>query len=100
MANSEMMAWDTVQNIGLLKAENVCAQTLLELYQQLESAIREGAPVWKIDGLEWAINEWKTKRPQGPFLYDGIRVDFARFLNVSLEEAHPIFNSILDRINN
>ena len=95
MYTTPMMAWEKTQTIGLLKAERARARVLVELAVQLENAIRAGAPAYKIDGLEWAIHSWTVKSVEGPFLYEGIRADFAQFAGDSPDEA---FDAIVDRI--
>ena len=95
MYTTPMMAWDMVQKIGLLKAEKARAEILVELYERLEQAVRDEAPAYKIDGIEYSIHEWQKKVMPAPVLYDGIRADFARFAVDSPDEA---FDAIVDRI--
>jgi hypothetical protein len=90
-----MMAWDKTQKIGLLKAERVRVEALAELYEKLELAVREEAPAYKVDGLEYAIFEWLKNNRRGPYLYDGIRADFARFAGDSPDES---FDDLTSRL--
>jgi len=90
-----MMAWDKTQKIGLLKAEKARAEVLVELYEKLEKALRENAPAYKIDGIEYAIHSWTVKSVEGPYLYEGIRADFARFAGDSPSES---FDDLTSRL--
>jgi hypothetical protein len=90
-----MMAWEKTQTIGLLKAEKARAEVLVELYEKLEKALRENAPAYKIDGLEWAIHSWTVKSVEGPYLYGGIRADFAQFAGDSPSES---FDDLTSRL--
>jgi len=95
--NTPMMAWDMVQKIGLLKSEKVRAEILVELYEWLEQAVRDEAPAYKIEGIEYSIHEWQKKVMPAPVLYDGIRADFARFAGDSPSES---FDDIVSRVMN
>jgi hypothetical protein len=90
-----MMAWEKTQTIGLLKAEKARAEVLVDLYEKLEKALRENAPAYKIDGLEWAIHSWTVKSVEGPYLYEGIRADFAQFAGDSPSES---FDDLTSRL--
>lgn len=92
-----MMAWDMVQKIGLLKAEKARAEILVELYERLEQAVRDEAPAYKIDGIEYSIHEWQKKVMPAPVLYDGIRADFAQFVGDSPDES---FDDLVNRLLN
>ena len=95
MYTTPMMAWDKTQKIGLLKAEKTRVEALAELYEKLELAVREEAPAYKVDGLEYAIFEWLKNNRRGPYLYDGIRADFARFAGDSPDES---FDDLTSRL--
>jgi hypothetical protein len=45
-------------------------------------------------------SKWRTKEFYAPYLYGGIRADFAKFLGIELEKAHPIFDDIVDAMMN
>ena len=97
MYTTPMMAWEKTQTIGLLKAEKARAEILVELYERLEQAVRDEAPAYKIDGIEYAIHEWQKKVMPAPVLYDGIRADFAQFAGYSPSES---FDDIVSRMMN
>lgn len=90
-----MMAWDKTQKIGLLKAEKARAEALAELYEKLEKEIRAEAPAYKIDGIEYAIHVWLKNNRRGPYLYEGIRADFAQFAGDSPAES---FDDLTNRL--
>jgi hypothetical protein len=95
MSNTPFMAWDLTQKIGLLKSEKVRAEILVELYERLEQAVRDEAPAYKIDGIEYSIHEWQKKVMPAPVLYDGIRADFDQFAGDSPSVS---FDEIVSRI--
>lgn len=90
-----MIAWQLTQEIGKARAEKARAEVMAELYEKLEKALRENAPTYKIDGIEYAIHSWAVKAVQGPYLYEGIRADFARFAGDSPSES---FDDLTSRL--
>ena len=100
MSNAPMIAFQMTQVIGKAQAEKERAEEIARLYGQLESALRAEHKTYVIDGLEQAIHNWKTKEFYAPYLYEGIRSDFANFLGTDLEKAHPIFDDIVDAVMN
>ena len=100
MSNAPMDAFEMTQTIGKAQAERERAEEIARLYGQLESALRSGAKAYIVDGLEQAIHNWRTKEFYAPYLYGGIRSDFAEFLGIELEKAHPIFDEIVDAVMN
>jgi hypothetical protein len=95
-----MIAFEMTQTIGKAQVERERAEEIARLYGQLESALRAEAKAYVIDGLEQAIHNWKTREFYAPYLYEGIRSDFANFLGTDIEEAHPIFDDIVDAVMN
>jgi hypothetical protein len=100
MSNTPMIAFQMTQTIGKAQVERERAEEIARLYGQLESALRSGAKAYIVDGLEQAIHNWRTKEFHAPYLYGGIRSDFANFLGTELEKAHPIFDDIVDAMMN
>jgi hypothetical protein len=100
MSNTPMIAFQMTQTIGKAQVERERAEEIARLYGQLESALRAEAKAYVIDGLEQAIHNWKTREFYAPYLYEGIRSDFANFLGTDIEEAHPIFDDIVDAVMN
>jgi hypothetical protein len=100
MSNTPMIAFQMTQTIGKAQVERERAEEIARLYGQLESALRAEAKAYVIDGLEQAIHNWKTREFYAPYLYGQIRSDFANFLGTDIEEAHPIFDDIVDAVMN
>ena len=100
MSNAPMDAFEMTQTIGKAQVERERAEEIARLYGQLESALRAEHKTYVIDGLEQAIHNWKTREFYAPYLYEGIRSDFANFLGTDIEEAHPIFDDIVDAMMN
>jgi hypothetical protein len=100
MSNAPMDAFEMTQTIGKAQAERERAEEIARLYRELESALRSGAKAYIVDGLEQAIHNWKTREFYAPYLYEGIRSDFANFLGTELEKAHDIFDDIVDAVMN
>jgi hypothetical protein len=94
--NAPMIAFEMTQTIGKVQVERERAEEIARLYGQLESALRAEAKAYVIDGLEQAIHNWKTREFYAPYLYEGIRADFANFLGTDIEEAHDIFDDIVE----
>lgn len=92
-----MIAWQLTQEVGKARAEKERAEVLAELYEKLEKEIRAEAPAYKIDGIEYAIHSWTNKVVHGPYLYDGIRADFAQFAGDSPSES---FDDLVNRLLN
>jgi hypothetical protein len=90
MSNAPMDAFEMTQTIGKAQAERERAEEIARLYGQLESALRSGAKAYIVDGLEQAIHNWRTREFYAPYLYEGIRADFAKFLGTQLVEANNL----------
>ena len=93
------MAWDKTQQIGRVMDKKERHETIAELYKKLEGLLKaEITPAdYKIDGVVQAIHDLSTKTNQGPFLYEGIRADFAQFAGDSPSES---FDDIVSRMMN
>jgi hypothetical protein len=100
MSDNSMIAFEMTQTIGKVQAEKERAEEIARLYGQLESALRAEAKAYVIDGLEQAIHNWKTKEFYAPYLYEGIRADFAKFLGAQAGEANKVFDDIVDNAMN
>ena len=100
MSNTPMIAFQMTQALGKAQVERERAEEIARLYGQLESALRSEVKTYIVDGLEQAIENWKTREFHAPYLYEGIRSDFAEFLGIELEKAHPIFDDIVDAMMN
>ena len=96
MSDNSMIAFEMTQTIGKVQAEKERAEEIARLYGQLESALRAEAKAYVIDGLEQAIHNWKTKEFYAPYLYEGIRADFAKFLGAQAGEANKVFDDIIE----
>jgi hypothetical protein len=90
------IAFQMTQALGKAQIEKERAEEIARLYGELESALRAQAKAYIVDGLEQAIHNWETREFYAPYLYEGIRSDFANFLGTELEKAHPIFDDIVD----
>lgn len=112
MSNTPMIAFQMTQVIGKAQVERERAEEIARLYVELESALREEAKAYSkpstraeakpyiVDSLEQAIHNWRTKEFHAPYLYEGIRSDFADFLGTDFEEANKVFDDIVDAMNN
>jgi hypothetical protein len=92
-----MMAWARTQEIGRVMDKKERHEIIAELYKKLEGLLKaEITPAdYKIDGVVQAIHEWSTKTNQGPYLYAGIRADFAQFAGDSPDES---FDDLTSRL--
>jgi hypothetical protein len=100
MSNAPMIAFQMTQVIGKAQAERERAEEIARLYGQLESALRAEVKTYIVDGLEQAIHKWRTKEFYAPYLYGGIRADFAKFLGAQAGEANKVFDDIVDAVMN
>ena len=100
MSNTPMDAFEMTQALGKAQAERHRAEEIARLYGELESALRAEAKAYVIDGLEQAIHNWKNREFYAPYLYVGIRADFARALGVSQEKSNQVFDDIVDAVMN
>ena len=100
MSNAPMIAFQMTQVIGKAQAERERAEEIARLYGQLESALRAEVKTYIVDGLEQAIHNWKTREFYAPYLYEGIRADFAKFLGAQAGEANKVFDDIVDAMMN
>ena len=94
------IAWQLTQALGKAQVERERSEEIARLYGQLESALRAEHKTYVIDGLEQAIHKWKTREFYAPYLYVGIRADFARALGVSQEASNQVFDDIVDNAMN
>jgi hypothetical protein len=94
------IAFQMTQALGKAQIEKERAEEIARLYGELESALRAQAKAYIVDGLEQAIHNWETREFYAPYLYVGIRADFARALGVSQEKSNQVFDDIVDAVMN